>query len=576
MYSCLWDDENRKRIFTEKEEEKRKNYTNFGNFICRYQELKTLEIKQDCLFIDCSFNRLKEISNLSITSNLITLECHSNNLTNLNITPLIHLKSLNCSLNSLLQIDGLEYCHNLISLNCYGNHLLYLDLKNLNNLKNLNCSYNNLSSIYHVENGNQLERLICKKNKINLINLFGLHELKVLDLGDNLLKSENILSLDHCIELEYFSIRNNFIKDINVSRMKYLRTLNVENNQIESIQGIYFCSNVEYLNCNDNKIKSIYIGSLENLVEFYCCNNSFSNTHCIFGIELCEKLKKLTISQNDFYEIKLNNNVSLSELNIEENFFSSTSFYYFTSWIELEYLNISDNFWKEELDVSSFSNLKILKCCKNKLKKIVGLENCSQLETLHACDNELEVIHLYKKEKLKVILLKNNKLSGINLKECFSLESIDISNNNIESIYILHLLQLKSISCENNQIALIETASNPRNIISDSYTKIMFLTKEKMDMRFKLERLRNLDKDEIKLPVCSICRNFLSYPIKNAVGCHIQTYCTECYIRWFKILKKTNDPNTGLYTFAIAKEDHLFNELYDQLIRIYYEEYIEI
>ena len=52
------------------------------------------------------------------------------------------------------------------------------------------------------------------------------------------------------------------------------------------------------------------------------------------------------------------------------------------------------------------------------------------------------------------------------------------------------------------------------------------------------------------------------------MGTYIQTYCKECFIRWFNIERKNKDPNTGIFMFNAMKEDTLFNQLYEKIIDI--------
>ena len=151
MFSDFFDEMNRKKLFTEEDDQLRKNYRNHGNLICRYQNLEFLEVDTDWLYIDCSLNTIHEIRNLNLASNLICLECQSNNLTSIHLEGLTELKSLNCSMNQLKEITGLHSCTKLVSLNCYMNHLVSLDLNGLSKLMNLSCYSNQLNNIENLE-----------------------------------------------------------------------------------------------------------------------------------------------------------------------------------------------------------------------------------------------------------------------------------------------------------------------------------------------------------------------------------------------------------------------------------------
>ena len=150
---------------------------------------------------------------------------------------------------------------------------------------------------------------------------------------------------------------------------------------------------------------------------------------------------------------------------------------------------------------------------------------------------------------------------------------IDCAKNKLDSLHIDHLYNLNHLVCSDNKIPLVETRIDPKYILADPWTKIIFLDPCTIELKRKIEKLKTIQDIEEKIPICSICRSLILYPVKNVVGSYIQTYCKECFIRWFMIEKQSKDPNTGIFVLTMMKEDALFNNLYSKQIENLYEEY---
>ena len=79
---------------------------------------------------------------------------------------------------------GINYFTNLIHLDCSSNNLSSLELDGLTSLKHLFCQYNKLTSI-NFSNLLLLERLFCDHNFLTVLNIEKLPSLSLLHCNNN-------------------------------------------------------------------------------------------------------------------------------------------------------------------------------------------------------------------------------------------------------------------------------------------------------------------------------------------------------------------------------------------------------
>ncbi|MDE5844700.1 MAG: hypothetical protein K2H44_04885 [Muribaculaceae bacterium] len=145
---------------------------------------------------------LKSMKGLEYFVNLEELKCHSNLLTELNVSSLKKLKILECHENYL---SSLTLNTNLEYLTCYTNEIIELDLKGLNKLKVMDCSNNRFSTL-NLKDQEDLAKLTCAY--LGLISL---------DVSNNK-------------KLEYLGCYTNKLKGINITQNKLLDILDVKGN----------------------------------------------------------------------------------------------------------------------------------------------------------------------------------------------------------------------------------------------------------------------------------------------------------------------------------------------------------
>jgi len=170
-------------------------FTNLTKLICNYNELTELDVSMltNLYFLHVISNQLE---NLQFNPQLELLNCHSNNLGNLDFSESIVLTNLTCRNNNLTELD-LSNAHNLRSLNCKDNQLTSLIIASLP-LTTAICDNNLLTELDLTQVGDDSDvdalTISCANNLLSNIDVTVTVNSKVfLDCSDNLsLESLNV------------------------------------------------------------------------------------------------------------------------------------------------------------------------------------------------------------------------------------------------------------------------------------------------------------------------------------------------------------------------------------------------
>ena len=121
------------------------NNTALENLSCGSNQLTSLDVSKNILiYLDCHSNQL---SNLDINNGLQELMCDSNQLTSLDVSKNTILTQLDCDYNQLASLD-VSTNTRLTFLSCRGNLLSNLDISNNSSIIFLNIK--EMSSLYEV------------------------------------------------------------------------------------------------------------------------------------------------------------------------------------------------------------------------------------------------------------------------------------------------------------------------------------------------------------------------------------------------------------------------------------------
>ncbi len=182
-----------------------------------FVNLETLSVfNNDLTTIDTSHNLL-----------LKTLDCGSNGLTSTNFNTTLEV--LNISYNELTVLD-ISGNSSLISLSCKNNQLSSIDISNNAILTSLNIGYNELTDIDLSQHPN-FKGLTIEYNNLSSIDVSQNPMLSYLDIKNNEL---NQIDISQNPLLEFLFVNNNNLSTIDVSQNPLLERLYIGGNNISS------------------------------------------------------------------------------------------------------------------------------------------------------------------------------------------------------------------------------------------------------------------------------------------------------------------------------------------------------
>jgi Leucine-rich repeat (LRR) protein len=248
------------------------------------QESEALQV----FVLDVSSSMISSLAGVSFFTNLVTLYCFSNQLTNLNVN----------------NLNNIQYLY------CESNQLTSLNLSGSNTLRVLSCSNNLLASI-NIIGSTVLRELYCDNNQLSILNLTNFSDLIALKCSNNLLAN---LDLNNCSSLVNLSCNNNQLTNLNLSTNTALFELRCNSNQLSSLD---LNNNVELavLYCDNNLITSLNLVNNTNLNYLICNNNLITNLNTSFN----PLLANLNCSNNQITILDLNNNKALNTLYCTNN-----------------------------------------------------------------------------------------------------------------------------------------------------------------------------------------------------------------------------------------------------------------
>ena len=148
----------------------------------------------------------------------------------------------------------------LQSVECGGNNITEINVSNNLELKKLGCSYNRLTSIDMSKNIN-LKELQCHENKLSKLDLKGNLQLETVYCGNNQISD---LDISRNTKLTFLSCEGNQLNTLDVSNNTLLSTIRCQNNQLEELD-VSNCSDLTQLTCYGNKITMLDLSKNKSL-----------------------------------------------------------------------------------------------------------------------------------------------------------------------------------------------------------------------------------------------------------------------------------------------------------------------
>ena len=469
--------------------------------------------------LNINFASVSSVEGLKKFANLIQFSLYGNPITKIDLTDFpISLQALDINSNKITSIENLSLATNLQTLDCTNNQLKTIDLSNVNikklyfrdnQLSNLSFQDGNIQNleVLDVYGNNNLIKICKDPNDIlpptNIPQMVcntvagaidfdpGLKSIlirsspsdsdpywHVKDVNGNFinpdLNNDKELTQDEADLIGYINIIQGIDHIDNFETTKginYLRNLKGISGGISSVNSrtigavgsidIDGLQNLEYINLDRIFVKSINIKNASNL------KTIFTGTHHgygagagdFFNFENCPSLVSISAEQSGIKSISFKNSPSITTIELTGNNLSTLDV---SSLPNLEKLHIGNygiyhdqgsdeiNFLNNgitTLDLGSNTKLKDLDCNKNSLTTLDVLSN-TQLTRINCSKNQLTSLDVH-----------GLGLTNGDSNPFYPNPSLDCSYNNITNLNINNT-EIATLFCNNNQISNLDLSTS--------------------------------------------------------------------------------------------------------------------
>ena len=252
--------------------------------------------------------------------------------------------------------------------------------------------------------------------------------------------------------------------EISSSEAKQVTTIYVTTDDIYSLDGIEYFTNLTQLTCcgnfNEGKLSSIVLSNNSQLNLLNCSGNQLTE----LNIRNCTQITNLQCNKNSLSQLDLSNNIQLIDLNCWEN--------------QLTELNLSNNTKLTELncglnqltqlDLSNNVQLIYLNCSENQLTEL-NLSNNTKLTELYCGLNQLSQLDLNNNTDLTSLSCYNNQFTQIDLSRNTKLTDLECFNNELTQLDLSNNNELISLNCDSNDITDLNLNNNKKLIELSCY-----------------------------------------------------------------------------------------------------------
>lgn len=278
--------------------------------------------------------------------------------------------------------------------------------------------------------------------------------------------------------VENFDLNGN--GKISLSEAIQITKINVNTDNIESLEGIEKCRSLSHLECEgsysnnqtNGLLKSLNLSGNPALIFLRCGYNKLST----LDVSNNDQLQIINCKYNNLNKLDLSHNYALTELAVEHNLLTSLGLsqnkklcYLFCSYNNLSSINVSLNTnlimlyctgnQIDNLDVSHNPELKYLCCGGNKLTSLDISENPMLIWLV--CDgNQLTSLNVSQNKVLTLLQCSGNKLTSLDVSKNTALTDMSCILNRISSLDVSNNKSLKSLFCWGNSLTILDVSNN--------------------------------------------------------------------------------------------------------------------
>lgn len=327
-------------------------------------------------YLNLSSSSIADLTGIEYFTGLTSLICNDNQISTLDTSTLTLLATLQCSNNRISSLD-LSSCPNLYSLSCTKNELVRLVLDNPN-LNFINCQYNQLASL-DFSGSPSVEYIYVSYNLLNDLNLSGCNRIRDLECTNNKLVS---LDVSGRTTLRDLKCNNNRLVSLDFTGCP-IKELHCGYNQLTALD-LSGATDLEYLNCSNNELRVLDFSRLRELKQLLAQNNQLTTMNDILGFA---ELKTVLVDNNRLQSLRVSAPM-LAQLSIENNQLNSLSVYGCPELSFTRGLNFRNN-PLSLLDVRGYVGLTAITCNNYGLTNALTVLADSEVNSISFNNNRL-------------------------------------------------------------------------------------------------------------------------------------------------------------------------------------------
>lgn len=503
--------------------------------ICNDKEIESMEgIKAftSLRYLDCSYNRISGILDLSGLENLEEAYVDHNIYTSLNLAGCSKLKVVeandnierdeNYNSNFLMTDIDLRGCGELLYLELTDNAITSINLQDCKKLQVLRMTWNNLTSIdvtantelthlyvrknlelagvIDLSNNTKLQEVWCAESKVEGLNLSGQYpdltkivsyysEISALDLSTcpNLttLEAHGMklaeLDLTKCTKLDYLWLKFNNLTELDLTNCPDIREVQIGSNQITSLD-MSKCPRIKLLEVANNALASI---NLTGCAEIESLDLSYNNLTEV-DLKDCAMLFQVSVSGNKLTTFDVAGKAALAVLDCSFNQLATLNVdgcddlrWVYADNNKLTHLDLRKNFAIEELALTNnelvellVSGLKNMFLCEfggNNLQRL-DLSGCSSVNELYVQDNPLAYFSVYDCAGLYQLDMRRTQIKSMDLSNNHGAAFLFAEENpQLETVYISPKASYSTINVDEHVMVYLYDAENHDDVNSGNW-----------------------------------------------------------------------------------------------------------
>lgn len=279
----------------------------------------------------------------------------------------------------------------------YQNDLKFRNNRNLDETK-IDWNQNNIKHLYNI-NHDTLEYRLKESDENKYIEI-DLRELKLTTIPDEI-KESKFINLSHL-----FLSNNNLSEYIDISSLKNLVSIDLDNNHIKKIK---LPNGLKELSINNNELTSLELN--KKLSKLRSSNNKLEN------IILNDNLEIIELDNNRIKNININNLKCLEKLIIFSNPLDNINITDSLNYIDISETNIT------ELNLSD----NIISVVANSCKNLKNISKSKSLKNLELINSPVEKLYYY--DNFELIILQLNTTKNVSKKYKENNANIQIRQN---------------------------------------------------------------------------------------------------------------------------------------------------